>query len=287
MRIVGCTLVANARRLDFPIVPAIRSILPLCDEVIVNLGPSTDDTRELILGIADPRLRIIEGVWLPAPGGATLAVETQRVLDAAVGDWAVYIQADEVLHEASLEPLVRTIHAAHHDRAVDGVLVNYRHFYGSFELLGGNRTWYRREVRAVRLGVGVRSHQDAQGFRLGPEARRLRARASEALMFHYGWARPLAALREKYLVDRELYGADGRPPRRPLPSRLPWQVGLRRFHGTHPRVAQEWIAERRGLLPDGFEPAAWGSRQLQLGVALAVERISGWRPFEYRNYEIV
>jgi glycosyltransferase involved in cell wall biosynthesis len=283
MRIVGCTLVANAHRLDFPVVPAIRSILPLCDEVIVNLGPSTDDTRELLLGIADPRVRIIDGAWLPAPGGATLAIETQRVLDAAVGDWALYIQADEVLHEASLEPLARTMNEAHDDPAIEGVLVNYRHFYGSFESLGGNRSWYRREVRALRLGAGVRSHQDAQGFRVGPSLRRLRARPSEALMFHYGWARPLPALREKYLVDRELYGTD----RRPLPLRLPWQVGLRRFHGSHPRVAQEWIAERRGRLPEGLEPPVWSARQLQLGLALAIERLSGWRPFEYRNYEVV
>lgn len=287
MRIVGCTLVANARRLDFPIVPAIRSILPLCDEVIVNLGPSTDDTRELLLSIADPRIRIIEGAWLPSPGGATLAVETQRVLDAAVGDWAVYIQADEVLHEASLEPLAKAIHEADDDRAIEGVLVNYRHFYGSFELLGGNRSWYRREVRAVRLGTGVRSHQDAQGFRVAASARRLRVRPSDALMFHYGWARPLPALREKYRVDGELYGGDGRSPRQPLPSRLPWQVGLRRFHGAHPRVAQEWIAERRGQLPEGLERPILSARQLQLGLAMAIERISGWRPFEYRNYEIV
>ena len=34
----GFTIVRNAVRLDYQIVPAVRSILDLCDEVVVNVG---------------------------------------------------------------------------------------------------------------------------------------------------------------------------------------------------------------------------------------------------------
>ena len=39
MRITGVSLVKDAVRLDFPLLESLRSILPLCDELIVNVGP--------------------------------------------------------------------------------------------------------------------------------------------------------------------------------------------------------------------------------------------------------
>jgi hypothetical protein len=49
-----------------------------------------------------------------------------------------------------------------------------------------NRRWYRREVRAVRLDprLDIRPYQGAQGFRVGPGHRKIRARLTDAEMFH-------------------------------------------------------------------------------------------------------
>ena len=57
------------------------------------------------------------------------------------------------------------------DPRVEGILVDYRHFYGGFDTVARNRKWYRREVRAMRLGrdVDVHSFRDAQGFRVGSD----------------------------------------------------------------------------------------------------------------------
>ena len=283
MRVVGFTLVSNAIRLDFPIIPAIRSILPLCEEVIVNVGPSEDATLDLVRSLDDPRVRIIEGTWDRGLGGRVLAAETQRALDAVRGDWAVYIQADEVLHDTAVPLLDHAMRAALDDPRVEGLLVNYVHFYGNVEWIATNRTWYRREVRVVRPGAAPQSYEEAQGFRVGPGLRRIAARSTGALMFHYGWSRPLAALREKRLVDHVMYhGRSGREIRPPIPDRIPWQVGLRRFTGTHPSVATEWIAPRRS--DPGFGPREWSPEMLRLGASLLIERATGWRPFEYRNY---
>ena len=52
----GFTLVRNAVKLDFPIVPAIRSVLEVCDEVVVNVGKSEDETRDLVSSVHDPRV---------------------------------------------------------------------------------------------------------------------------------------------------------------------------------------------------------------------------------------
>lgn len=283
MRVVGFSLVANAVRLDFPIREALRSILPLCDELIVNVGPSDDGTLDLVRGLDDPRLRILEGRWEPGQGGRVLAVETQRALDACRGDWAIYIQADEVLHEASVAPLRAALESAREDPRIEGLLLEFTHFYGSADWVGAGRAWYRREVRIVRPGTAVRSFEEAQGFRIGAEARKLRARRSGASYYHYGWARPIPALREKRERDNALYYG-GAPRRAPVADRLPWDVGLRRFRGEHPAVMRGWIAERRPRMSPGFIPRRWDARRLALLASLGVERLTGWRPFEFTNY---
>src|SRR5947207_14231254 len=95
----GFTLVRNAVKLDFPIVPAIESILEVCDEVVVNVGKSDDETRDLVASIRDPRVRILDAVWDFSIGNRMISAETQRAMDACRGSWGIYIQADEVLHE--------------------------------------------------------------------------------------------------------------------------------------------------------------------------------------------
>jgi hypothetical protein len=278
-RVAGITFVSNAIKLDFPVIPAIQSILPLCDELVVNVGPSDDATLDLIHGIDDPRIRIIHGTWDRSAGSRMLSIETQRALDAARGDWAVYIQADEVLHEDGIPLLRNAIAEAGDDARIEGLLLDYRHFYGSFDWIATNRTWYRDEVRVVRLGAGVHSFRDAQGFRVGPDDRRIRARRTGAVMHHYGWARPSWALDQKRATDATIYEGRVAPT---APVKLEWIAGLSRFTGTHPAVAREWIAARRGP-PVEFGPVRLRG-QLRLIASGVLEQLTGWRPFPYRNY---
>lgn len=285
MRVTGFSLVANAVRLDFPVREALRSILPLCDELVLNVGPSDDGTHELIAGLNEPRIRVIHGAWDQGQGGAVLAVETQRALDAVHGDWAIYIQADEVLHEDGVAALRAAMRAAWRDPGVEGLVVDFLHFYGSTDWVGRGRAWYRREVRVIRPGLGIRSFEAAQGFRVGAAARRVRARPAGAVYHHYGWARPAAALAAKAEADNALYYAG--QERRVAGAPLPWDVGLSRFTGRHPAVMEEWIAARRERMTDRFVPRRWDARRLALLASLGVERLTGWRPFEYRNYVAV
>ena len=112
MRIAGCTIVSNAVRLDFPIVPSIRSLLEVCDVVVANVGPANDGTLDLLASIRDPRLRVLRGRWDLTQGGRMLAVETNYALAAVQADWTIYLQADEVLHEADGSQLRASLAAA-------------------------------------------------------------------------------------------------------------------------------------------------------------------------------
>src|SRR2546427_12145746 len=204
----GFTLVRNAITLYVPIVATVRSVLEVCDEVVVNVGKSDDATRDVVAGIDDPRVRIVDSVWDMSKGDDTLALETQRAMDACRGTWGVYIQADEVLHDGGVPELRQRIAEYDDDPRVEGLLVRYRHFWGNFDTLATTRRYYRREVRCVRLGRDVRSFQDAQGFRVGPELRKIRARLTDARMFHYGWARSARAIGEKFEISKTIFPGD-------------------------------------------------------------------------------
>ena len=92
MKVSGFTFIRNAVRFDYPIVEAIRSIIPLCDEVVVAVGKSEDQTRELIQSIGSPKIRIIDTIWDESlrQGGTVLSSETNKAFDAVSSDsdWA-------------------------------------------------------------------------------------------------------------------------------------------------------------------------------------------------------
>src|SRR2546425_10081409 len=90
----GFTIVRNAVKLDFPIVPAIRSVLQVCDEVVVNVGKSDDETRDVVAGIGDSRVRIIESEW-DLSRVDMLALETQRAMEAWRRAWGMYNRGEQ------------------------------------------------------------------------------------------------------------------------------------------------------------------------------------------------
>jgi hypothetical protein len=286
VKVSGFTIVRNAIKLDFPVEASIRSILPLCDEVVVNVGRSEDDTLALVRSIGDPKIRILETEWDMTRRNTVLGLETHRAMQACQHPWGVYIQADEVLHESGVDELRTTIQAVNEEARIEGLLVRYIHFYGGFDTVATHRRWYRREVRVVRLAreLDIRPYQGAQGFRVGPDHRKIRARLTAAQMFHYGWARPAQALREKRDLGRTMYPWRNADVNLPL---LDWMPGLEPFRGTHPMAAQDWIAARSIDPERVIAPRKFRWRFVRYFLSTVIERLTGVRVFEFRNYEIV
>jgi hypothetical protein len=284
----GFTIVRNAVKLDFCIVPAVRSLLEVCDEVVVNVGVSEDKTRDVVASIKDPRVRILDSRWDFTQRNAMLGQETLKAMRACRGSWGIYIQADECLHEDGARILKEKVAEWDGDERVEGLLVQYRHFYGGFDTIATSRRWYRREVRCVRLGQDIRPYQGAQGFRVGPELRKIRARETDAVMYHYGWARPARAIKEKLEISKTIYPwGKERLAEEQARGYLEWIPLLRHFTGEHPRAAREWVAARahdpeRVIGPRHFKPD-----HLRFYASDWIERLTGARVFEFRNYEVV
>ncbi|MGH7607135.1 MAG: hypothetical protein ACREME_07330, partial [Gemmatimonadales bacterium] len=242
----------------------------------------------LVASVRDPRVRILDTEWDFTKKNLMLSIETQRAMDACRGAWGIYIQADEVLHESGARILAERIAEWDADRRVEGLLVKYLHFYGAFDRIATSRRWYRREVRCIRLGRDIRPYQGAQGFRVGPQYRKIRARATGAEMFHYGWARPARAIKEKLEVSKTIYPwGKERLEKEKARDHLAWIPLLRPFTGTHPAAARDWLAERAHDPARVLGPKHFKLEHLRFYASDWIERVTGARLFEFRNYVLV
>jgi hypothetical protein len=240
----GFSIVRGARELDYPVVESLRSLLPLVEEVVVVVHPGDDGTLRLLQGFADPRVRIVPVDWDAGPrgGGRTLAWLTNIALARCRHRWALYLQADEVVHEADHERIRRALARYDGATAVDALSFRFLHFEGSYGYVNPLR--YRRQCRLVRNDGRLESVRDAAGFGR-TDGRRLRTRSSGARIFHYGWARSPEALKVKTLALARLYHDEQLVARRwgGLPAERLGSAELAfRWTGTHPVVVQPRIA---------------------------------------------
>lgn len=169
MKISGFSIIKNAVLLDYPVKEMIISALPVCDEFIVVVGRSEDGTRELIESIGSSKVKIIDTEWDPELriGGRILAQQTNIGIDMISGDWGLYLQADELLHEKDLDEIRRFCIDNLDNPRIDGALFPYHHFWGYEHVVKSRRT-YRYEIRLIRNDKSIRSYRDAQGFRKYP-----------------------------------------------------------------------------------------------------------------------
>lgn len=235
----------------YPIRECVRCLLSFCDEVVANVGVSDDGTAEALREIGDSRIRLVTEPWdfNLREKGLLLSRETNRAMNLATGDWVVYLQADEIMHEDDIPGLVAALGAAAARPSVDGLSFRYLHFYGSPAFVQDNPLkWYTRAVRVVRNGRGIVSVGDAMKFRRmdGGKPRRLREMRSPFRVFHYGWARPPAVMLEKQRHLDRLWHDDKAVAERyagMTAERIYSDVAnLVPFNGTHPVFMREAVA---------------------------------------------
>ncbi len=289
MKVAGFTFIRNAVKNDYPVVEAITSILSICDEFVVALGNSTDETQQLIEGIGSPKIKIVHTVWDESKrdGGAAFAEETDKAFNAisADADWAFYIQGDECVHEKYLPLIKKEMEDNLSDTKIEGLLFKYLHFYGSYDYYSHSRRWYRREIRIVRNNKAIHAYRDAQGFRL--DSRKINVKLIDAYIYHYGWVKPPKGIESKLRNFNQFYH-DEQWIASNIPETFTFDYGnadkLIEFKDTHPAVMQKRIAASNWKLNLNAVNVKWTMRRRFLQT---VELLTGWRIGEYRNYKII
>jgi glycosyltransferase involved in cell wall biosynthesis len=273
MRISGLSFIRNGVSLGYPFTEAIRSILPLVDEMIVVVGASEDGTREAVAAIDDPRLRIIDTVWPSqiTPKACVLAQQTNVGLLQCSGDWVVYVQGCEVFHERDLPALRRQMETHLDDPGVEGLLVERRCFYGDPQhLIRAYPDRYKYVVRAFKPWNGVYSVGDAMSFRVfdnyGKRGRVLRAVDSGIEQYRYSKALPPRAMEFKRRHAPHVLQAGATFDDHRYYTEVPRDF-ICPYRGDHPAVMQDWIAAHPIRLDDQsphWRTAVRGKERLRL-----------------------
>ncbi len=260
MKVSGFTFCRNAIQYDYPIVESIRSILPIVDEFIVNVGRCSDGTLELVQSINDKKIRIIESEWDESlrKDGLIYSQQTNIALSHCQGDWAFYLQADEVIHEDDLPGLHHAMQTYLPNMDVKGLVFRYLHFVGDY--WSTNPWYYHRAVRIIRNNGEVESCGDAVGFRVKTSGQYFQngpqewVKPSQGRVFHYGWVKDSHVMLEKKQEQTRVYHGDTPPPAEAKWYTLPeydfedYDI-LKDFRGEHPQVMRSRISRTTRLRP--------------------------------------
>jgi glycosyltransferase involved in cell wall biosynthesis len=284
----GFTILKNGASLGYPYLESLRSLAPFVDEVVVAHGDSTDGTLASLEALARELpcpLRIVPSPWDPAnlKGGLELSRQTNIALDACRGEICLYLQSDELLYDRDAAVIRADLERFERDTEVEALAFTWAHFYGSFDRVVTSRNWYRREVRAVRKSAGLRSFGDAQGFRIpeGEGWRKPKAALSKARVLHYGWVRPPALMAEKTSGFDRLWGHNRVHNADTI---FTAQYGMQAWTEPHPEVMRERVESMKGFDPLRGKPPVRNKNYWKALTTDWIERATGWRPGEYRNY---
>ena len=295
MKVSGFTFIRDGVRFGYPFVESIRSALPVCDEFIVAAGRSSDDTLERLREIDDPRLRIIETTWNEHCRSQGFVYSQQKMIAQynCTGDWAFYLEGDEILHEDDVARLREAMEHYLDKPEVEVLAFDYYHFYGDVEHLNVTPHVYRKAARIIRNDIrsiapdglywAVIKKQNWLGRRNKRRNRYPRAAAIGIPIYHYGNARaehylaPRAQVVNQYWGNRNIWPSNyGRlDPTMIVP-----------FTGTHPAVIRDWIEahSNKGFVVDSNYRLTMRDRKHRF--LRRLEGIFGW-DFSKRHFHVV
>jgi len=242
MKVSGFTFLRNAAINGYPFEESIRSILPIVDEFICVIGEGEDDTRERVMAIADPKIRVIGSQWNENMQDRGFVYGQQKMIAQfnCKGDWAFYLEGDEVLHESEASNIRETMQENLDDPDVEALYFDFFHFYGTPQQVG--IAGYRRAPRIIRNTVRSIA-PDGLFWTVMDENKRGRypkAKHAGGNIYHYGHCRSVSKMAEKLKQVGRYWGSkhDDFKGYGSIDVRE-----LRPFKGSHPAVMKNWLAQ--------------------------------------------
>ena len=247
MKVSAFTFIKNGQILGYPFIQSIQSILPIVDEFVVNVGQSEDDTLALIQSINDPKIRIIQSTWNDNMHDRGYVYGQQKMIAQfnCTGDWAFYIEGDEVYHEDDLGKIRASMQMHVDNPEVEALVFDFYHFYGNANSYLDSPGWYRSEARIIKNSV--RSYAPDGLFWLvldsNKKGRYPKAKHTGARCYHYGWVRSEEQMNLKSQKVQQYWGGE--------PAKIDYsqmdQSIIKEFSGTHPKIVQDWLPQDKGI----------------------------------------
>lgn len=294
MKISCFSFIRDGVKLGYPFEESIRSALPLCDEFIVAVGAGDDATWDRLQAMGEPKLKLLATQWNEQCRSHGFVYGQQKMIAQynCSGDWAFYLEGDEVLHEEDIGRLRDAMQFYLDDPEVEALAFDYFHFYGDARHLHASSQAYRRATRIIRNSLrsiapdglywAVIRDRTWHGGRNKRRTRYPRAAALNIPIYHYGNARDerflkiKAATGNQYWAKNVFYGAYGDiDPRQ-----------IRSFEGTHPAVMASWLKTHAS---QGFEfnpDHRLTRREKKHRVLAKLEERFGW-DFSKKHFKVI
>jgi len=310
MLISGFSMVRNATKLYYPVRASIESILPLVDEFVIAVGDcdADDHTMDEIRKISSDKIRIIHTVWdiEKYPGHSEYAHQTDIAKEHCKGKWLFYLQSDEVIHEKYL-PVIRErcLQLADHEE-VEGLLFDYKHFWGDYSHYIVSHAWYSREIRIIRNQPDIHAWGGAQSFRRIPDfdgqdyfqrknTFKLKVATAGAEVYHYGWVRPPELMQKKrFSFETHFKGDKAIEIFKDEPETFNYGnlSKLTEFRATHPAVMQDFLKQfnwQQKLYPHNPQVKKHKHDKLKYRMLTFVEQhlFGGKQIVGFKNYELI
>jgi glycosyltransferase involved in cell wall biosynthesis len=290
MKVSGFTFLRNGQKLGYPFVASIRSILPIVDEFVVALGPCDDDTEKMVREIGDPKIRIIPTQWNEriqpdySVKGFVYGQQKSIALFNCTGDWAFYLEADEVVHENDLPKIRAVMEKYLNEPRVEALAFDYLHFYGNANTYAWSPGWYRSEVRIIRNTIPAWGPEGLFFIVLEKhkKGRYPRAAHTGATIYHYGWVRSETQMHLKASAVHKYW--DDKPAAKSDYTKID-PATLKLFTGTHPKVVQDWLPQAEGIF-QADPNHQLSSREKKHRLMLKLEKWFGFR-FNKKHYRLV
>jgi glycosyltransferase involved in cell wall biosynthesis len=248
MKVSGFTITKNAVKYNYPLKESILSILPICDEFIINVGESDDGTLELVNSIQSSKIKVFSAKWDFSKGSEELANQTNFALSRCGGDWAFYLQNDEVIHEKDLKVLVKIMQNKLTNN-IDAVRFRYFHFYNSFYRYRIDAGWYQKEDRIIKNNNTIKSTGDAKGFKR-IDGKNLKRFLAPCFIYHYGWIQDENKMKERQSNASDIgFGYFGNKEKNE-DYKFYNHKNLPIYFGKHPKVMEQKINNHKRSIED-------------------------------------
>ena len=258
MKVSAFTFIKNGQILGYPFLESIQSILPIVDEFVINVGQSEDNTLDIIHSIKDKKIRIIESKWNNNMRNSGYVYGQQKMIAQynCTGDWAFYIEADEIYHEKDLEQIKSCMKTYLSDSNVEALVFDFNHFYGNANSLLNSPGWYRSEARIIKNSVRTYAPDGLFWVVLdsNKKGRYPKAKHTGVTCYHYGWVRSEEQMNLKSKKVQKYWGK--------IPLDIDYsqmdQLIIKKFNGTHPKVVKDWLPKAHGLYKTdpSYQPSA-------------------------------
>jgi len=285
MKVSAFTFIKNGQILGYPFLQSIKSILSIVDEFIINVGESEDDTLSIIKSIESPKIRIIQSHWSNSMQDRGYVYGQQKMIAQfnCTGDWAFYIEGDEVYHEDDLEKIEKSMKLHLNDSNVEALIFDFYHFYGNTNSILNSPGWYRSEARIIKNSV--RSYAPDGLFWLildsNKKGRYPKAKHTGASCYHYGWARSEIQMNLKSAKVQQYWGKEHVK----IDYTQMDRSIIHEFKGTHPQIIEDWLNNEKGLfkVDSSYKPTL---KQKKHQILIKIEKILGVN-FSKKHYKLI